>query len=387
MKAAPFGRTLSCYLTPILAENEMTSRMGAVKLVISATSKPFPIEVIKMRVLFQSDSPFSFAHGGAQIQIEQTMAGLRAIGVEVDYMRWWDEAQTGDIVHYFNVPSVSIQKLARQKKFPLVSTVLLTETCNRSTARLFAQGVATRSLLALPFGNSVKNQLAWKSYLQSDCMIVGLHAEKRVLQMVYGVGEERIKLLPIGCEREFLNAAPSTRTGNFLISFGTITARKRPVELAQIAIAAGVPILFVGKPYSEEDPYWLRFQQLAKDNPLIQHRTHVGDRNELVSLLQQARGFVLYSKYENWCIAADEASACGLPLLVPDQNWSQERFGNSVRYFSGDNPARNSAILRAFFEDCPRLAPPLRPKSWEDVARELRGIYESVIQRFSSNSR
>ena len=333
-----------------------------------------------MKVLFQHDTPFSFAHGGVQVQIEQTRAALISIGVEVDYMRWWDEGQTGDIIHYFGVPSVGFQKLARQKNLPVVNTVLLSETCNRSIARLFAQAIVTRCLLALPFGNTVKNQLTWKSFLLSDCNIVGLNAEKRILQMIYGVREEHIRMLPIGCERTFLDAVPSAHTGDYLICLGTITAQKRTLELARIAATAGVPILFVGKPYSNCDLYWRQFQQVVQDNPLLQHRTHVGDRKELASLLRQARGFVLYSTFENWSIAADEASACGLPLLLPDLNWSRERFADSVRYFPGNNGALNSRVLRQFFDDCPRLSPPPKPLSWQEVALKLRDIYQSLLK-------
>ena len=61
----------------------------------------------------------------------------------------------------------------------------------------------------------------------------------------------------------------------------------------------------------------------------------------MVALLQASRGFVLMSQFENWCLSAHEAVACGLPVLVPDQNWSRERFGNAARYFqpSASTPA------------------------------------------------
>ena len=334
-----------------------------------------------MKVLFNFDYPFSFAHGGAQIQVTQTKAGLNAIGVDVEYLRWWDAGQKGDIIHHFGIPPVSMILLARQKKIPLISTALFTDTCNRSMPRLLAQAAVVRSILALPFGNSVKNQLTWQAIVESECTIVGLNAEKRVLQVVFGVPQERIQILPIGCEDEFLEAAPSPRTGDYLISFGTITARKRPVELAQMAVRVGVPMLFLGKPYSESDPCWLEFQKIVKENPSIQHMGHLDDRKELISLMQKARGFVLYSIYENWCIAADEASACGLPLLVPSQNWSRERFGDTVSYFPGSNFAANAQILRDFYDACPRLSPPQKPLSWQQVGVQLREIYLSLLKR------
>ena len=37
-----------------------------------------------MKVLLDSNVPFALAHGGAQIQIEQTKKGLEGVGVEVE---------------------------------------------------------------------------------------------------------------------------------------------------------------------------------------------------------------------------------------------------------------------------------------------------------------
>jgi glycosyltransferase involved in cell wall biosynthesis len=48
----------------------------------------------------------------------------------------------------------------------------------------------------------------------------------------------------------------------------------------------------------------------------------------MIGLLQRARGFVLNSRFENWSLAAHEAAACGLPLLLPDLPWSREQFGD-----------------------------------------------------------
>lgn len=46
-----------------------------------------------MKVLFDHSFPFALAHGGFQIQIEQTKAALESLGVSVDYLRWWDDSQ------------------------------------------------------------------------------------------------------------------------------------------------------------------------------------------------------------------------------------------------------------------------------------------------------
>jgi glycosyltransferase involved in cell wall biosynthesis len=332
-----------------------------------------------MKILFDHHLPFSLAHGGVQIQIEQTRAALQKIGIEVEFLRWWDEAQRGDLIHFFSAPSNNYLTQARTKNLPVVVTELFTATCNRSTLRLRCQGFFVKSALALPFGNGVKQQLAWTAYGNCDHNIVGLEAERNVLQTVYNVAPEKIAVVPLGLSDNYLRAGGGAREESHLICTGTITERKNSIALAEMARAAQVPILFVGKPYSEKDDYWRRFQKLI-DEKFVKYHPFVAGESEMISLLQCSRGFVLMSWYENWCLSAHEAVACGLPLLLQNQNWSRERFGNQARYFEKIGFSEgNVKILRQFWEDAPKLAAPkIKLFSWMEAAEELRGIYERV---------
>jgi glycosyltransferase involved in cell wall biosynthesis len=333
-----------------------------------------------MKILFDHPLPFALAHGGAQIQIEQTKTALEKIGVEVEFLRWWDGRQNGDLIHFFAIPNSEFLRQARTVKMPVVVTQLFTETCNRSDAQLLRQGFFVKTALALPFANGIKRQLAWNVYRNCDQNIVGLEAERRVLQTVYGVPPEKISVVPLGLSENYLCAGHGRRNETHLICTGTITQRKNSVELAELARAADVPILFVGRPYSPDDPYWLRFRNLIDDR-LVKYHPFVGGEPEMAALLQAARGFVLMSKHENWCLSAHEAAACGLPLLVQNQKWSQERFGNQARYFEKIGFSRqNVEILRQFWKDAPALAAPeIKLHSWTEVAQQLRVVYQRVV--------
>jgi glycosyltransferase involved in cell wall biosynthesis len=333
-----------------------------------------------MKVLFDHHSPFMLAHGGIQIQIEQTQAALRAAGVQAEPLRWWTEDQSADVIHFFGAAPTSYQRMAAQKGIPVVQTVVFSETCNRPPGRLRLQALAVRSLMALPVGRSVISQLYWSSFRNAHLTIVGLEAEARVLQQIYAVPSERIRRVPLGCDDVFLAAAPSRKDGDHLLCVGTITPQKRSVELAEMAIAAQTPLLFIGRPYNDTSPYWARFKSLV-DGRLIRHEPHVADRARLVELMRGARGCALYSTYENWSLAADEAAACGLPLLLPDLPWSRERFGSQAHYFAPQPGDENIRRLRAFFDQCPTLPAPPRPQSWSAVAATLKDIYAELIRR------
>ena len=333
-----------------------------------------------MRVLFDHPSPFLLAHGGFQIQIEQTKAALEKCGIEVEWLRWWDSRQVGNLIHFFGTASNAYLEQARSVKLPVVVTTLFTETCNRSDAQLARQGRLVRMILALPFGEGVKQQLTWRTYRNCAHNVVGLEAERTVLERVYGVPNEKVSIVPLGLSEAYLRAGAAQRKESHLICTGTITNRKNSIPLAEMAMAAQTPILFVGKPYHPHDPYWLRFQKLI-DNRWVKYHPHVSTELEMIALLQSARGFVLMSNYENWCLSAHEAAACGLPLLIQDQKWSRERFNDQAHYFTHiGNSASNAEVLRRFYESSPALPPPkIRLHSWLDAARELQHVYDRVL--------
>jgi glycosyltransferase involved in cell wall biosynthesis len=336
---------------------------------------------VQVKILLNCPLPFALAHGGMATQIVQTKAGLEAIGVEVEYLRWWDETQRGDLIHSFGSFSLSNIELARSKNIPVVITSLLSATCNRSDNRLRLQRCVTRSLLGLPFGEGVKRQLLWRVYTACARNLVGLQAERQVLEYVYGVPRERIALIPLGLPDIFLNAGAGDRKAEPLVCIGTITAQKNCVPLARLAHQARVPVLFVGKPYFESDPYWAEFRKLV-DGVWVRHQPHVSDPAAMLALLHHARGAVVMSQFENWCLVAHEAAACGLPVLLPDQKWSRERFGDQAHYFDsiGYSP-RNIEILKQFYADAPNLpAPKIKLFSWAEVAQQLKNVYEQVLK-------
>ena len=332
-----------------------------------------------MKVLFDHPNPFSLAHGGFQTQIEHTKKALEASGVEVEWLRWWDDQQKGDLIHHFNAASLTYLEQARAIGMPVVMTTLFTETCNRTRGALQRQGWLTRAILRLPCGEGIKRQLAWRAYNACAHNIVGLAAEKQVLEVVYRVPPERISEVPLGLSNLFLQAGHGKRGEDHLICTGTITNRKRSVELARLAQISRVPILFVGKPYHSSDPYWSEFINLV-DGKYVKHHSHVTNEEEMIQLLQSARGFVLMSRHENWCLSAHEAVACGLPLLVPDQKWSRERFGEEANYFTGHSE-RDVEVIRKFHANAVSLrAPKVKLWSWNEAVVSLISCYERIVK-------
>lgn len=327
--------------------------------------------------------PFFLAHGGAQTQVIETTKGLQELGVEVEYARWWDGNQTGDIIHSFGVPNPTYLQFSKSKGIPLVNTTLFSATCNRPKWQLNTQGAIVTTLLkmpAFPPWGAIRSQLSWSSFNLCDLNMVGLNAEAEVLRRVYSVPDRKIGLVPLGLSRLFLEAGYGDRSGEYLITTGTITKQKRSLELARIAIAARVPICFVGKPYDSQSQYWHEFQSLI-DGKHVKHIPHTDRMEDMIQLLKGSRGYVHYSDFENWCFSAHEAIACGLPILVPDQVWSRELFEDQARYFASGNDRENTTRLKEFYETCPNLSTPkVKLNSWKDVGKILVEKYNRVLE-------
>ena len=89
-----------------------------------------------MRVLLDHPNPFLLAHGGLQIQIEQIHQALHEMeGVEVEYLRWWDDRQSADVIHYFGRAPLGYVRAAHAKGIRVVMNQLLTGLGSRSKPR------------------------------------------------------------------------------------------------------------------------------------------------------------------------------------------------------------------------------------------------------------
>src|SRR6266699_5729408 len=120
-----------------------------------------------MKVIFDYSVPFALAHGGAQIQIEQTWAALEKVGVEVEPVCWWDERQSADILQYFGRISSTTLRLAQEKGIKIVISELLTAQGSRSQLRhLFHKGMIQVMTRALP--RSFIYAFSWDSYRLAD---------------------------------------------------------------------------------------------------------------------------------------------------------------------------------------------------------------------------
>jgi glycosyltransferase involved in cell wall biosynthesis len=332
-----------------------------------------------MKVLFDYHLPFALAHGGVERQILQTRSALEQAGVEVDFVRWWDADQSCDVIHFMGRPGTDYVRFAQSVGRKVVVADLLTGPGSRSRSELAWQ----RMFIALCrkfLPGMLTWKLAWDSYGLADACVALTDWEAHLMSYLFNVPRGHIQVVPNGVEEVFFNSRKAER-GKWLVCTATITERKRVLELAEAAVRGQTPLWVVGKAYTEADPYAEKFFKLAKQQPeILRYEGAVSDRAQMAKIYREARGFVLLSAMESLSLSALEAAACECPLLLADLPWARGTFGNAAKYCPVTKSSeQTAAVLREFYEAAPSLNPPPKPASWNEVARQLKGVYEGIL--------
>ena len=335
---------------------------------------------MRMKVLFSNSMPFFLAHGGMQTLTEALMRELTNLGVEIEPERWWDEKQTGDILHYIGRPFIANVRAAKAKGWKVVLTENIGQTAARGSARLLAQRAVTElARLFLPAG--LTHRLSWDVYQESDAMIYIVEHEWKAARFLFRANPQRGHIISHGLDPvAIVELAKPQAEEDYLVSMATIYPVKNTVLLAQAAHQAQVPVAFLGKPYSSDDPYFRQFQSLI-DNKFVRYPGFASG-SEKWRWLRGARGFVLLSQFESGCIAVHEAAAAGLPLLLSDLPWANKVYNNIPRVqFAPLGPMNAVAkTLRLFYNHAHRSSNPTFPiQSWQQVAQRYLEIYQKIL--------
>jgi glycosyltransferase involved in cell wall biosynthesis len=331
-----------------------------------------------MKILFDHSFPFILAHGGFQIQIEESKRALEELGVEVEFLRWWDAAQSGDLIHFFGRPSGAYVDFAHAKNLPVVMSELLTALGSRSSQALAIQKWAIKvSQKALP--RPMWARMGWDAYEKADAIIALTQWEATLMHRVFAAPLDKITVIPNGVGPQFLVETKSARN-KYLVCTATITPRKRILELAEAAIKAGTPLWVIGEAYGTKDEYAARFFDLARrSSDVIRYEGGVSDREQLARIYREARGFVLLSSMESLSLSALEAAACGCPLLLSDLPWARTEFNGNASYCDIIDRGNTALALRAFYDQAPDLPTPSKPPGWSQIAQQLTHVYQRLL--------
>lgn len=334
---------------------------------------------LPLKVLFYSANPFFLAHGGTQTLLEALMREIAGHGVTVEPARWWDDGQTGDILHFMNRPTGTLVRCARQKGFKTVMTENIDQTASRSAFELWFR----RAVFGMDkvLGGRMGRRLGLEVYQMLDAAVYAVELERQVAQYLYAASAAKCHVVPHGIDAGALaDLSKPAPEGDYLVSIATIIPRKNTVLLAKAARLAHTPVVFLGKPFSEDDSYYREFLSLV-DGQWVRYPGFVSSE-EKHRLLREARGFALLSQFESGCIAVHEAAAAGLPLFLPSLPWASQVYGRVERAYIArlGGPEAVAPALRSFYGQAHRLKAQTFPVlSWSEVARKYVSIYEGIL--------
>ena len=312
----------------------------------------------------------SVSKGGPSGRIVQTKRGLKALGVNITYIsEHEDNYSSSSIAHIFNVwpAHTCIQSLKNAKiagKITVLSSIFLNLTnfyiYNEEIPFIFKKFNGKEDLLNrelkkiashLDDDNNMPILEPYPGYYDAvrqcaklaDHIIVLSEYEKKCLQYLHiDVQKTSIVRNPVdakavvGGDPELFYKQYNIR--NFILCVGRIEPRKNQLMVAYAARLFNIPVVFLGHEGSAE--YASLVRQYGGNNvvfiPRIEHSSPM-----FAAIYAAAGAFCLPSWSEGASLAALEAGAAGLPLVLSDRGSEQEYFGRYAEYV---NPADVTAI-------------------------------------------
>lgn len=332
-----------------------------------------------MKVILNHGTPFSLAHGGVTNIVHRTKEVLEKLGMEVDFLRWWDEKQKGDILFQFCRPPISLVRFAKASGYKFVVEHVMTGLVSRPLWKRKIQKQIIRG--ARRFPRFVSDMFSWDSFEMVDMNYFPAEWDQSVALHMFAFSEKKAALLPYGVNDAFLQS-PELPREDYLICTATITPRKRVVEVAKACAQAQVPLKVVGKPYAQSDAYFDRFKEIEKTSRYLEHVPHISDQASLAALYRKARGFILLSAMETVSQSAIEAAACKTPLLLSDMDWAHRSFGENAQYCPvTPDIDRTATTIREFYDQAREYTPNWTPPSWFEARKSLGPTLEAVLQQ------
>ena len=153
-----------------------------------------------------------------------------------------------------------------------------------------------------------------KVFAEADCGVVTTDAMREFVLEHYGVGEERIRVIPNYVDTEAFKPRPSAARSSPRVAFiGRLDQQKNPLALVEGMSGLDAELVMVGAGSLQGE-----LEQLAKDRGVRLTMPGRLPHPELPTLLASADLFVLPSLYEGHPKVLLEAMAAGVPVVGTD---------------------------------------------------------------------
>ena len=368
-------------------------------------------EQSRLKVLFSVRDDLYGEPGGDTIQIVNTAAALRQLGVcvtissdpsvqltEFDGVHLWHlERPHETYAHLLNARTQGKPVVLSPIYWPRRNGSKRAETWSSHGIRPLRENV--KNALRFLNGRSRRERQAvglalktgWgrcrKEILESVSMILP-NSEAEAEALLHERGRRPLcRVVPSGinvsaCRLILEQMEPVSRDG--VLCVGHFDPRKNQLGLIRTLRDTDIPVVFVGKARRMHKAYYYLCRRLGG-----RRMQFLGERGpeEVLRLMRRARVYVCPSLFETPGLANLEAAAMGCTLAVCDCPPVREYFGDGPIYFDSRNPSSmRTAILKAL-EAEPRedLAKRIIAKyTWHTAAQATLAGYKEAFRQLKS---
>ncbi len=264
-----------------------------------------------------------FTPGGGEIQIEMLQKYLKRKKVNAYKFDSWEPKIKTDIYHFFSCMGGSIdfcQYLKNNDKKLIISASLW---ITKDTLHKYDIG-------------QIKSQL-----LLADRIIVNSIKEKDLLSDLLEIDKSKFRVVFNGFEPDLLKfrykkfKKPSKIPLNwkeYVLCLANIEPRKNQKILIEACRLNKKNLVLVGH---IRDKDYFKSLGLESSNQVFYYGSVKNHSSEFFSLMLNAKCFVLPSTLETPGLAALEAAALGIPIIITSEGCSEEYFGNIDTYYDG----------------------------------------------------
>ncbi len=330
------------------------------------------------------------APGGGECQLVETGRALEEQGVPVrPFCSWTDSLASARLLHLFGMSreGLELARVARERGIPVV----LSPICwyePRSMSALASSRWQAASHLALYGARRVLPRIpGWRRSLLAlaDRILPNSQAEACQLYQLFSVEARRVRVVPNGVDRRFLDADPDlfrSRVGldDFVLYSGRIEPRKNVLGLIRAVRRLGLPLVVIGDSVPGQGAYyraceeagrglWTRIPRLSHDDALLS------------SAYASARVFALVSWFETPGLSALEAAVAGSAVVMTPYGCTREYFGGHVNYARPGRMDEITGEIGRAWESGPSAGLRERIQSrflWSHVSKMTSEVYDEL---------
>jgi len=335
-----------------------------------------------MRVCIIPEYPASLMTGGLQVQANETVQALSALGdgLSAGLFKWSESEPLADIYHFIGFPLHlhRIAELIHQAGRPYVVTLLLGNA--RGPFRLWLASVRHFAKAHI-----LRQRQSREAMTRASAVVTITAADANAARKTYRIDEDRIHIVPNGVTEGFFRSTAALwqeRFGvqPFVLCVGAVQKRKNQLLLLEACNQLRLPAVLLGSVLPGERNYAERVAAAAKLNEAFGGRwlqSLQTDDPLLFSAYAACRLFCLLSTSETQPLSVLQAMAAQKPILLLRASYTLDTpFSELPTITSTSLGALCPALEQAWNHGIP--ASLSRDYSWDLVAKRLKAIYQTI---------